>query len=66
MLELREMRNSPSLLSLPGPLRPGVVEPDRDLLVEIHEVYSIAWATGQYIFKRVSKSDQKQQSYENL
>ena len=31
MLELWGMRNIPSLPSLPGPLRPGVVAPDRVL-----------------------------------
>ena len=31
MLELWGMRGTPSLLSLPGPLRPGVVAPDRVL-----------------------------------
>ena len=31
MLELWGMRSTPSLPSLPGPLRPGVVAPDRAL-----------------------------------
>ena len=31
MLELWGMRSTPSLLSLPGPLSPGVVAPDRVL-----------------------------------
>ena len=31
VLELREMQSTPSLPSLPGPLRPGVEAPDRVL-----------------------------------
>ena len=31
MLELEGMRSTPSLSSLPGPLWPGVVAPDKDL-----------------------------------
>ena len=33
MLELCGMRCTPSLPSLPGPLRPGVVAPDRVLFM---------------------------------
>ena len=32
MLELRGMRSTPSLPSLPGPLWPGVVAPDKGLI----------------------------------
>ncbi len=40
MLELWGMWSTPSLLSLPGPLWPGVVAPDRVFsmgLIELHE-----------------------------
>ena len=38
MLELWGMQSTPSLPSLPGPLWPGVVEPDRVLAMSQIEV----------------------------
>ena len=41
MLELWGMRNTSSLPSLPGPLRPGVVTPDRVLSLGQIEVNGV-------------------------
>ena len=57
ILELWRMQSTPSLLSLPGPLWPGVIAPDRVLSmgqIEVNCVFTlnwIAWNRTVYMFK---------------
>ena len=45
MLELWQMRSTPSLPSLPGPLWPGVVAPDRALSMGLIELTAFLCST---------------------
>ena len=57
MLELWGMQSTPLLLSLPGPLRPGLVAPDRVLSMGLREVNCvlmlnwIVWNKTVYMYK---------------